>query len=139
MPMYNENVLDHFMNPRNAGEILDPDGVSMVRNPQCGDTMKLFIRVVGGIIADCKWQTSGCGAAISTSSIASEMVKGKPTAEAAMLNNRAIANALGGLPPGKMHCSILAADALKEALKDYQRRQEEKVGEIGDASATTTT
>ncbi|MGQ9552509.1 MAG: Fe-S cluster assembly scaffold protein NifU [Anaerolineae bacterium] len=122
---YSELVMDHFRNPRNVGTIEDADGVGMVGNPVCGDIMEMFIKVEDGRLADVKFRTFGCGAAVATSSITTEMVKGKTIEEAMQLTNRAVAEALGGLPSQKMHCSNLAADALHEAIKDYQRRKGE--------------
>jgi nitrogen fixation NifU-like protein len=120
--MYNEKVMDHFANPRNVGEIPDADGVGTVGNAVCGDIMQMYIKVKNDIIEDIKFKTFGCGAAIATSSMATEMVKGKSIDEALKLSNKQIAEALGGLPPVKMHCSNLAADALKEAIKDYKKK-----------------
>ena len=120
---YSEKVIDHFTNPRNVGIIQDADGVGKVGNPVCGDMMEMSIKVDGDRISDVKFRTFGCGAAIATSSMASEMIIGKTVGEALQLTNRAIAEALDGLPPVKMHCSVLAADALKMALADYYRRQ----------------
>ncbi|HHU33038.1 MAG: Fe-S cluster assembly scaffold protein NifU [Zhaonellaceae bacterium] len=117
--MYSEKVMDHFNNPRNAGEMENPSGVGQVGNPVCGDIMKIFIKVENNIITDIKFKTFGCGAAIATSSMATELVKGKTLEEALQLTNKAVAEALDGLPPAKMHCSNLAADALHEAIKDY--------------------
>ena len=111
--------MDHFNNPRNAGEMENPSGVGQVGNPVCGDIMKIFIKVENNIITDIKFKTFGCGAAIATSSMATELVKGKTLEEALQLTNKAVAEALDGLPPAKMHCSNLAADALHEAIKDY--------------------
>jgi len=122
---YSEIVMDHFRNPRNVGTIEDADGVGMVGNPVCGDMMEMFIKVEGDRLADVKFRTFGCGAAVATSSITTEMVKGKTIAEAMEISNRSVAEALGGLPTQKMHCSNLAADALHEAIKDYQRRKGE--------------
>ena len=122
MPRYSPTFLDHFQNPRNVGTMGDADGVAMVTNPQCGDTTKLYIRVRDGVILEARWQTRGCGSAIAASSVASEMMKGKTIAEARNLSRAAIAEALGGLPPAKVHCSILAADALREAIGDYEAR-----------------
>jgi nitrogen fixation NifU-like protein len=115
--------MDHFANPRNVGEIADADGVGEVGNPVCGDIMKFFIKVDNGIITDIKFKTFGCGAAIATSSIATELARGKSIAEAQKLTNKAVAEALDGLPPVKMHCSNLAADALKAAIIDYKKRR----------------
>ncbi|MGI6208324.1 MAG: Fe-S cluster assembly scaffold protein NifU [Anaerolineae bacterium] len=121
--MYSEIVMDHFRNPRNVGEIENPDGVGKVGNPVCGDIMEMTIKVEGDRLADVKFRTFGCGSAIATSSITTELVKGKTLDEALALTNKAVAEALGGLPPNKMHCSNLAADALHEAIKDYYERQ----------------
>lgn len=120
--MYSEIVMDHFRNPRNVGAMEDADGVGKVGNPVCGDIMEMFIKVTDGRIEDVKFRTFGCGAAIATSSITTELVKGKTLDEALQLTNRAVAEALGGLPSQKMHCSNLAADALHEAIEDYRRR-----------------
>jgi len=124
--MYTEKVLDHFRNPRNMGEIKDADGVGTVGNPKCGDIMTIFIKVKDDIIEDIKFKTYGCVAAISSTSIATEMVKGKTLDEAMKLTRDDVAKELGGLPAVKMHCSNLAADALKEAIKDYRKKQKEK-------------
>lgn len=127
--MYSEKVMDHFMNPRNVGEIPDADGVGQVGNPVCGDIMKIYIKVKDDVIEDIKFKTFGCGAAIATSSMVTEMVKGKTIEEALKVSNRQVAEALGGLPPQKMHCSNLAADALHAAIKDYlSKKQQEKTG-----------
>ena len=120
MPWYSEKLLDHFQNPRNSGVLEEPDGEATVSNPQCGDTMRLFIKVESDVIVDAKWQTRGCGSAIAASSVASEMIKGLTVEESRRLTRKSIAEALGGLPSAKVHCSILAADALREALKDYE-------------------
>jgi nitrogen fixation NifU-like protein len=122
--MYSEKVMEHFRNPRNVGVIEDADGRGKVGNPVCGDIMEMFIKVKDDRIVDIKFRTFGCGAAIATSSITTELVKGKTIAEALELTNRAVAESLGGLPPQKMHCSNLAADALHEAIKDYLRRKQ---------------
>jgi len=124
--MYSELVMEHFSNPRNVGVIEDADGVGKVGNPMCGDVMEMFIKVEDKRIADVKFRTFGCGAAIATSSIATEMIKGKPLDEAVQLSNKAVADALGGLPAQKMHCSNLAADAVRSAIEDYWSRQQEK-------------
>lgn len=124
--MYSEKVMDHFTNPRNVGEIEDADGVGMVGNPACGDIMKLTIKVEEGIIKDIKFKTFGCGAAIATSSMVTELVKGKSLDEAEKITNKTVAEALDGLPPVKMHCSNLAADALHAAIEDYKKRLKEK-------------
>jgi nitrogen fixation NifU-like protein len=118
--------MDHFRNPRNVGEILDPDGVGTVGNPVCGDMMSMYIRVEDDRIADIKFKTFGCGAAIATSSMTTELAKGKTLDEAMKITRSNVAEELGGLPPIKMHCSNLAADALHEAIKDYKKRREEE-------------
>ena len=123
MGMYSEKVMDHFNHPRNVGEIEKADGIGEVGNPVCGDIMKIYIKVEDGKIIDCKFRTFGCGAAIATSSMITEMVKGKKVEDALKISNKAVAEALGGLPPIKMHCSNLAADGLAEAIKDYQKRK----------------
>ena len=120
---YSAKVLEHFRNPRNMGQIEDPDGVGEVGNPICGDVMKLYIKIDGDKIADVKFETFGCAAAIATSSIVTEMVMGKPIDEALKISARAVAEALDGLPPIKMHCSNLGADALKAAIKDYRSKK----------------
>lgn len=118
--MYTDLVMDHFTNPRNVGEIEDPDGVGQIGNPVCGDVMRISIAVdAEDHISDVKFKTFGCGAAVATSSMVTEMVMGKSLGEAADISNRAVAEALGGLPPNKMHCSNLAADALHLAIQDY--------------------
>ncbi len=120
--MYSDKVMDHFANPRNVGEIKDADGIGEVGNPVCGDIMKFFIKVEDGVIVDVKFKTFGCGAAIATSSMATELAKGKTIQEAQELTNKAVAEALDGLPPVKMHCSNLAADALRAAIVDYKKK-----------------
>ena len=120
--MYTEKVMEHFRNPRNVGEVENPDGIGEVGNPVCGDMMKITIRVQGGRIADVKFKTLGCGAAIATSSITTEMAKGKTLDEALAITRDAVAGALGGLPPNKMHCSNLAADGLHQAIEDYRSK-----------------
>lgn len=122
--MYSEKVMDHFTNPRNVGEILDADGVGAEGNPVCGDIMKLWIKVEDNRIVDARFKTFGCGAAIATSSMITEMVIGKTIEEAMEISDQAVADALDGLPPMKMHCSNLAAAALKRAINDYRSRQE---------------
>lgn len=117
--MYSQKVMDHFMNPRNVGEMPDADGIGTEGNPVCGDVMKLYIKVQDDRIVDAKFQTFGCGAAIAVSSMITEMVKGKTLDEALKISKEAVADALGGLPPQKMHCSNLGADALKKAIEDY--------------------
>jgi nitrogen fixation NifU-like protein len=119
--MYTDKVMDHFSNPRNVGEIVDANGVGEVGNASCGDIMKIFLKVENNIIQDVKFKTFGCGAAIATSSMVTEMAIGKTIDEALVLTNQAVAEALDGLPPNKMHCSNLAADALHEAIKDYKK------------------
>lgn len=120
--MYSQKVMDHFSNPRNVGELKDADGVGEVGNAKCGDIMKIFLKVEKGIIEDVKFQTFGCGAAIATSSMVTELVKGKTLEEALRISNEAVAEALDGLPPVKMHCSNLAADAVHAAIKDYMEK-----------------
>lgn len=120
--MYSEKVMDHFTNPRNVGEVAGANAVGQVGNPKCGDIMKMTMRIENGVIEDVKFKTFGCGAAIATSSMATEMVKGKTLEEALKLTNQAVAEALDGLPPVKMHCSVLAEEALRSAIADYYRR-----------------
>lgn len=120
--MYSEKVMEHFTNPRNVGEIEDADGVGEVGNAACGDIMKIFLKVENDVIKEIKFKTFGCGAAIATSSMVTEMAKGKTLAEALDLTNAAVAEALDGLPPAKMHCSNLAADALHEAIKNFKEK-----------------
>ena len=127
--MYSEKVMDHFTNPRNVGEIADASGVGTVGNAKCGDIMRIYLKIENGIIEDVKFKTFGCGAAIATSSMATEMVKGKSIEEAMKLTNKAVAEALDGLPAYKMHCSVLAEEAIKAALADYYRRQGRPVPE----------
>ncbi len=122
--MYSDKVIDHFTHPRNVGEIEQPSGTGTVGNPKCGDIMKMDILVEDGIIVDVKFKTFGCGAAIATSSMATEMVKGKTIEEALKLTNKAVAEALDGLPPVKVHCSMLAEEAIHAAIEDYMRRQQ---------------
>ena len=120
--MYSEKVMDHFKNPRNVGEIEDADGIGEVGNASCGDIMKIYLKVKGDVIEDVKFQTFGCGSAIATSSMVTEMVMGKTLEEAEAVTNKAVAEALDGLPPAKMHCSNLAADALHKAIQDYREK-----------------
>jgi len=122
MAFYSQKVMDHFANPRNVGEIKDASGVGEVGNPVCGDMMKFYIKVENNIIKDVKFKTFGCGAAIAVSSMVSEMAIGKTIEEALALTNEAVAKELGGLPPNKMHCSNLGADALHKAIEDYKKR-----------------
>lgn len=121
--MYSEKVMEHFQNPRNVGVIEDADGVGNVGNPVCGDMMKIFIKVEDEVIKDIKFQTLGCGAAIATSSMITELAQGMKLAEAEKITKSNIADALDGLPPAKMHCSVLAADGLRDAIKDYREKQ----------------
>ncbi len=123
--MYSEKVMDHFENPRNVGEIPDANGVGTVGNAKCGDIMRMYLKVENGIIEDVKFKTFGCGAAIATSSMATEMVKGKSLKEALQLTNKAVAEALDGLPPVKMHCSLLAEEAIHAAVEDYLKNHPE--------------
>jgi len=120
---YSEKVIEHFKNPRNVGEIPDADGIGNVGNPMCGDIMRLYIKVEDNRIEDAKFKTFGCGAAIATSSMVTELVKGKTIEEALKISNRAVAEALGGLPKIKMHCSMLAEEALKSAIEDYLKKK----------------
>jgi len=122
--MYSEKVMDHFYNPRNVGVIDDPDGVGKVGNPVCGDMMELFIKVDGDVIQDVKFRTFGCGAAIATSSMVTELVKGKTLEEALTITNKTVAEALGGLPKQKMHCSVLGEEALDAAIYDYLEKND---------------
>ena len=123
---YSEKVMEHFRNPRNVGEIKNPDGIGHVGNPVRGDIMEMYIKVRNNVIVDAKFKTFGCGAAIATSSMVTELVKGKTVDEALAVSNRAVAEALGGLPPIKMHCSVLAEQALKSAIDDYLKKREVK-------------
>lgn len=124
--LYSEKVMEHFKNPRNVGEMENPDGIGYVGNPVCGDIMELYIRITDNTIIDARFKTFGCGAAIATSSMVTEMVKGKSINEALEISNKAVAEALGGLPPVKMHCSVLAEEALKSAIEDYQKKKFER-------------
>lgn len=121
---YSEKVMDHFMNPRNVGVIENPDGYGKVGNPTCGDIMEIFLKIENDVITDVKFRTFGCASAIATSSISTEMVLGKNIKEALEITNKVVAEALGGLPPVKMHCSVLAEQALKEAIEDYLAKKE---------------
>jgi nitrogen fixation NifU-like protein len=121
--MYSDKVMDHFNNPRNVGELEDANGVGQVGNPKCGDIMKIYMKIENDVIADIRFKTFGCGAAVATSSMATELVKGKTVEEALKLTNRAVAEALDGLPPVKMHCSVLAEEGIKAAIADYYRHQ----------------
>ncbi|WP_305768209.1 Fe-S cluster assembly scaffold protein NifU [Candidatus Epulonipiscium viviparus] len=120
--MYTEQVMDHFMNPRNVGEIEDASGVGTVGNAKCGDIMKVYLEIEDGIIKDAKFKTFGCGAAIATSSMATELIMGKTIEEALLITNKEVMNALGGLPPVKVHCSLLAEEAIQAALWDYAEK-----------------
>ena len=122
MALYSDKVMDHFRNPRNVGQIDDADGIGEVGNAKCGDIMRMYIKVADGIITDVKFNTFGCGSAIATSSMATEMIKGKPIEEALALSNKAVVEALDGLPAHKIHCSVLAEEAVKAAVKDYYDR-----------------
>lgn len=119
MALYSEKVMDHFRNPRNVGVIENADGVGEVGNPVCGDIMKIYLKIDDDIISDVKFETFGCGSAIASSSMATVMIKGKPVSEALQLTNKAVTEALDGLPAHKLHCSVLAEEAIKKALKDY--------------------
>lgn len=119
MALYSEKVMDHFRNPRNVGTIENADGIGEVGNAKCGDIMKIYLKIEGDIISDVKFETFGCGSAIASSSMATELIKGKPVSEALALTNKAVVEALDGLPAHKIHCSVLAEEAIKSALKDY--------------------
>ncbi len=121
--MYTDKVMEHFTNPRNVGELADANGVGEVGNAKCGDIMRMYLKIENGIIEDVRFKTYGCASAIATSSIAAEMVKGQPIEKALELSNKAVVEALGGLPPHKIHCSVLAEQAIKAALADYYTRQ----------------
>ena len=122
MALYSEKVMDHFRNPRNVGTIENADGVGEVGNAKCGDIMKIYLKIRDGVIEDVKFETFGCGSAIASSSMATELIKGKPVSEAMALTNKAVSEALDGLPAHKLHCSVLAEEAIKAALKDYYDR-----------------
>jgi len=122
MEVYNQKVMDHFLHPRNVGELPDANGIGNVGNPVCGDILRLYIKVKDGVITDATFKTFGCGAAIATSSMVTELVKGKSIDEALRISNKAVAEALGGLPKIKMHCSVLAEEALKAAIEDYHKK-----------------
>lgn len=124
MALYSEKVMDHFRNPRNVGVIEDADGVGEVGNAKCGDIMKMYLKIKDDVIEDVKFETFGCGSAIASSSMATELIKGKPVSEAMELTNKAVAEALDGLPAHKLHCSVLAEEAIKAALDDYHSKQE---------------
>jgi nitrogen fixation NifU-like protein len=126
--MYTEKVMDHFQNPRNVGKIEDPDGFGKAGNPTCGDVLHLYIKVKDDRIEDVKFETFGCAAAIATSSIATEMIKGKNLDEALKISNKVVAEALDGLPPAKMHCSLLAENAIRDAIDDYRKKHGTRKG-----------
>ncbi len=130
MALYSEKVMDHFLHPRNVGVLEDADGVGEVGNAKCGDIMKIYLKIDNDVISDVKFETFGCGSAIASSSMATEMIKGKPVSEALQLTNKAVAEALDGLPAHKLHCSVLAEEAIKSALKDYY----DKNGIVYDAA-----
>ena len=139
MALYTDIVMDHFMNPRNVGSIENADGVGEVGNAKCGDIMKMYLKIKDNKIEDVKFETFGCGSAIASSSMATEMIKGKPLSEALQLTNKAVVEALDGLPPVKVHCSVLAEQAIKHAIADYYRRNgidpTPFVGELTDPEA----
>ena len=122
MALYSEKVMDHFRNPRNVGVIEDANGIGEVGNAKCGDIMKMYLKIEDDIVQDVKFETFGCGSAIASSSMATELIKGKPVSEVKKLTNKAVAEALDGLPAYKMHCSVLAEEAIQSALEDYQER-----------------
>ncbi len=125
MALYSEKVMDHFRNPRNVGVIEDADGVGEVGNAKCGDIMKMYLKIKDGVVTDAKFETFGCGSAIASSSMATELIIGKPLSEVRELTNKAVAEALDGLPAYKMHCSVLAEEAIKNALDDYYSKHPE--------------
>lgn len=137
--LYSDKVMEHFANPRNVGEIENADGIGEVGNAKCGDIMKMYLKVDNGVITDCKFKTFGCGAAVATSSMATEMIKGKTIEDALKLTNKAVVEALEGLPAQKLHCSVLAEQAVKAAVSDYYKRNGIDplpiVGEIGECEA----
>ncbi|PYG87454.1 nitrogen fixation NifU-like protein [Ruminiclostridium sufflavum DSM 19573] len=132
--MYSEKVMDHFTNPRNVGEIEDANGIGQVGNAKCGDIMKMYLKIEDNIVVDAKFKTFGCGAAVATSSMATELVIGKTVEEAMKVTNKAVAEALDGLPPQKMHCSNLAEEAIAAALEDYRRKNGEAPNEAIDCT-----
>ena len=127
MALYSDKVMEHFLQPRNVGVIEDADGIGEVGNAKCGDIMKMYLKIEDDIIQDVKFETFGCGSAIASSSMATELIKGKPVTEAMKLTNKAVAEALDGLPAYKMHCSVLAEEAIQSALEDYQNRTGKKI------------
>lgn len=124
MALYSEKVMDHFRNPRNLGVLEDANGIGTVGNAKCGDIMKMYLKIENDIIVDVKFETFGCGSAIASSSMATELIKGKPICEALTLTNKAVTEALDGLPPHKIHCSVLAEEAIRAALDDYEKRKQ---------------
>jgi len=130
MDAYNEKVMAHFFNPKNVGEIEDADGIGTVGNPVCGDVMRVYLKIEGGRIVDAKFKTFGCVAAVATSSMVTELVKGKTIEEALSITNRAVVEALEGLPKNKIHCSLLAEEAIKAAIEDYQRKTKNLLKEV---------
>ncbi len=126
MALYSEKVMDHFRNPRNVGVIEDANGIGEVGNAKCGDIMKMYLKIEDDVVQDVKFETFGCGSAIASSSMATELIKGKPLSEVAQLTNKAVAEALDGLPDYKMHCSVLAEEAIQSALNDYYQKHPEK-------------
>ena len=130
--MYSEKVMDHFMNPRNVGEIVEADGVGEVGNAKCGDIMKMYLKIEDDVIEEVKFKTFGCGSAIASSSMATELIKGKTISEALEVTNKAVAEALDGLPPIKMHCSVLAEQAIKSALLDYSKKNNIEIDGLDD-------
>ena len=131
MALYSEKVMDHFRNPRNVGVIEDADGVGEVGNAKCGDIMKIYLKIENGIVEDVKFETFGCASAVASSSMATELIKGKPVSEALKLTNQAVAEALDGLPAYKMHCSVLAEEAIRNALEDYYKKHPEEKKDEG--------
>ena len=129
MALYSDKVMDHFRNPRNVGIIEDANGIGEVGNAKCGDIMKMYLKIEDGVVQDVKFETFGCGSAIASSSMATELIKGKPVSEVRTLTNKAVAEALDGLPDYKMHCSVLAEEAIQSALADYQKRTGNSIGE----------
>ena len=129
MALYSEKVMEHFRNPRNVGVIEDANGIGEVGNAKCGDIMKMYLKIEDGIVEDVKFETFGCGSAIASSSMATELIKGKPVTEAMKLTNKAVAEALDGLPAYKMHCSVLAEEAIRSALEDYEKKTGNKIEE----------
>ena len=130
--MYSEKVMEHFMHPKNVGEIENADGIGEVGNAKCGDIMKMYLKIDGDVISDVKFKTFGCGSAIASSSMATELIKGRTVKEAMELTNKAVADALDGLPPVKMHCSVLAEQAIKSALLDYSHKSGVKIEGLDD-------